>query len=194
MRKIIAFLLVLLLLPVSYIYFESQGKQYASAPMDYKTNVTKAETPRTMFLHDNTTESPRLIVNDTIGDKPATYYESIKAGANKTWEMYPPLNQSRYVDNIYTRLYLEPRLELEGLFGAVPDTRGLQHGILNFSGDVGSAKINGTSSSQAGFSVAVVDLNNDGYDDVVIGAPYNNSSDGSKPGCGAVFIFLGKPY
>ncbi|MEM3493395.1 MAG: integrin alpha, partial [Thermoplasmata archaeon] len=194
MRKIIVFLVVVLLLPASYIYFGSQGKQYTGAPMDYKTNVTKAENPRTMFLHDNTTGSPRLIVNDTMGDKPATYYESIRAGTSKTWEMYPPLNESRYVDNIYARLYLEPRLELEGYFGAVPDTRGLQHGILNFSGDAGTAKINGTSSSQAGFSVAVVDLNNDGYDDVVIGAPYNNSSDGSKPGCGAVFIFLGRPY
>ncbi|MEW6069945.1 MAG: integrin alpha, partial [Candidatus Thermoplasmatota archaeon] len=35
------------------------------------------------------------------------------------------------------------------------------------------------------------DLNGDGYDDFIMGAPYNDSEDGSKSECGAVYIFFG---
>ena len=35
------------------------------------------------------------------------------------------------------------------------------------------------------------DVNNDGYSDIIVGAPYNDSSDGSKADCGAAYIFFG---
>ncbi|MGC9059925.1 MAG: integrin alpha [Thermoplasmata archaeon] len=172
-KKVIVSLCVIILLTTTWIYLDSSAKQYLSAPLNANTNITRAETPRTMFMHNNTTGTPQLITNGTYGTRDPTYYESIPSGTNKTWVSVPPIDEERYIDNIYARLYLEPRLELERLFSAVPDTRALQHGILNFSGDAGSSKINGTAGSEAGFSVAVVDLNNDYYDDVVIGAPYN---------------------
>ncbi len=36
-------------------------------------------------------------------------------------------------------------------------------------------------------------MNNDGNDDLIVGAPYNDSADGSKAGAGAVYIFFGYP-
>jgi len=35
------------------------------------------------------------------------------------------------------------------------------------------------------------DVNNDGYPDVIVGAPYNDTSDGSKEDAGAAYIFFG---
>ncbi|MEW6070457.1 MAG: hypothetical protein AB1485_07560, partial [Candidatus Thermoplasmatota archaeon] len=49
-----------------------------------------------------------------------------------------------------------------------------------------------TTGDQFGFSVSWYgNLNGDTDNDLVIGAPYNNSTDGSKPECGAVYIFFG---
>jgi len=45
---------------------------------------------------------------------------------------------------------------------------------------------------QFGYSVASVgDFDSDGYPDVIIGAPYNDSATGSRSNSGAVYIFLG---
>jgi hypothetical protein len=35
------------------------------------------------------------------------------------------------------------------------------------------------------------DVNDDGFPDIIVGAPYNDSSDGSKTDCGAAYIFFG---
>jgi len=37
------------------------------------------------------------------------------------------------------------------------------------------------------------DVNNDGYTDIIVGAPYNDTSDGSKADAGAAYIFFGYP-
>jgi hypothetical protein len=52
-----------------------------------------------------------------------------------------------------------------------------------------SGTVNG---DRFGYSVASAgDLNNDGYDDIIVGAPYNDSADGSIADAGAVYIFNG---
>ncbi len=53
---------------------------------------------------------------------------------------------------------------------------------------------NGSDASQFGFNVTYLgDINGDGYYDVAVGAPYNDSADGSRADCGAVYIFFGYP-
>jgi hypothetical protein len=37
------------------------------------------------------------------------------------------------------------------------------------------------------------DVNNDGYPDILVGAPYNDTSDGSKADAGAAYLFFGYP-
>jgi hypothetical protein len=45
---------------------------------------------------------------------------------------------------------------------------------------------------KCGFSVSSAgDMDNDNYDDVVVGAPYNDGAGGSTSNCGAVYVFLG---
>ncbi len=54
------------------------------------------------------------------------------------------------------------------------------------------AEGNGTDASQFGFNVtALGDINGDGYEDVAVGAPYNDSADGTRADCGAVYVFFG---
>ena len=42
-----------------------------------------------------------------------------------------------------------------------------------------------------GYSVAGADLGSDGYSDILVGAPYNDTIDGSKSDAGAVYVFNG---
>jgi hypothetical protein len=50
----------------------------------------------------------------------------------------------------------------------------------------------GNSGDRFGYSVSEAgNINNDGYDDVIVGAPYNDTADGSKADTGAIYIFYG---
>lgn len=50
---------------------------------------------------------------------------------------------------------------------------------------------NSSESERYGWNISKGDLNSDGYNDIIIGAPYNDSQAGGIPEAGAVYIFLG---
>ena len=62
--------------------------------------------------------------------------------------------------------------------------------LATFSNDIHGFKVLGSESSQSGFSVSSAgDINKDGYDDVIIGAPYASTS--SRYGAGTSYVIYG---
>jgi hypothetical protein len=49
----------------------------------------------------------------------------------------------------------------------------------------------GESGDRFGYSVGSVDMVSDGYSDIIVGAPFNDSLDGSRTDAGAVYVYYG---
>ncbi|MCG2717340.1 MAG: hypothetical protein L6408_00695 [Nanoarchaeota archaeon] len=137
--------------------------QYAKISSNYSYGVARAEPTFYQYLHKNGTEYQ---TNSTIGNQPSTNYVRIDDGNYQEWVQVPGMDYDRAIKLLYSKLYIEA-----------------------FIGK--KLRINGSSGDYAGWNVTSVDLNCDGYSDIVIGAPYNDSSDGSRTDCGCVYIFFG---
>jgi hypothetical protein len=57
--------------------------------------------------------------------------------------------------------------------------------------DANVTLVGGSIGDRFGFSVGSADLGADGYSDILVGAPYNDTWNGSKPDAGAVYVFNG---
>jgi hypothetical protein len=118
------------------------------------------------------------IVFDCATDTYEVYIDDVLStiGANFIWT-----NDHDYLDTFTIRSNF--------VFGS---TYGYVDNIvwLGSPPDIGlSGAVNG---DRFGYSVATAgDLNNDGFDDIIVGAPYNDSADGSIADAGAVYIFNG---
>ncbi len=60
---------------------------------------------------------------------------------------------------------------------------------------VGASYVYGAAGNydQVGYATAFADLNDDGYDDVIVGSPYSGAGSASSSGRGAVSVFLANP-
>ncbi len=99
------------------------------------------------------------LTNGTEGDNRTE--DTITSGDTYKWVQETGMDSSQTVEDLYSRLYLEPLQEME----------------ISISGDDGS---------KSGWNVTTVDINGGGQEDVVVGAPYNNSEKG------VVHIYFGE--
>jgi len=104
--------------------------------------------------------------NQTMGTEP---YDTdlFHPGDSETWTQIPSMEDEFTFSLLYSRLYLEPELG-------------------------GDMSIDGSEDDRSGWNVTVLDLTNDGHDDLVIGSPFNGTADGSDEETGAVRIYFGE--
>ncbi len=109
--------------------------------------------------------SGRRHTNQTTGTSPYSN-DTINASESLNWEQIPGMEEDYSFTLLYSRLFIEPQIGRE-------------------------LKIDGSESDRSGWNVTLLDLTGDGQEDVVVGAPYNDTADGSVENAGAVRIYFG---